>query len=493
MKSLSDKAGFLILANLIKYSIGFVLPMVLVRMLSQTDYGTYQQLILVATAATGIMTLGLPTSVYYFYHHVALQVRATLIVQTTLLVTAGGLIAGAFVFLGARTLSGFLGNPSMAGLLAISAIALPFTIASEHCMSFVISQNRFQMAVFFETVETVLRLFLVLAPLRLGYGLTGVITCMVMFSIVRWAGRNAYLFFASGVTFSGWSKSTFVRDQLDYSVPVAMVSVASLIGTTFNKGIIAAAFSPAQYAIYAVGNFPIPLATIFQASVADVLRSSLPPLVRDGNLEEVVRLVREATRKLSLIVLPSFVFLFGFSRQLITLLFTDRYHDSVDIFRIFILTVPLDMMILSAIPQVFGRTRLNFYINLISMVVLVVSSYVLLKTVGFYGAAIAAVASRYFSTMLFLILALKLTRSTLRQFFAWRHMLRTLLSSAVALFVAHGVVKLTGSNLLNLLLAGTVYSVGFLFVAWRAGALTQGDVSLMVRWAERFRPGRASR
>jgi len=191
VRTLSDKAGFLILANLIKYSIGFVLPMVLVRLLSHNDYGTYQQLNLVATAATGILTLGLPTSVYYFYHHVAANVRATLIAQTTLLVIAGGLVGGAVVFFGARPLSVYLGNPDMTRLLAISAIAIPFTIASKHCMAFVVSQDRFRLAVLFETVETVLRMVLVLAPLRMGYGLSGVIVSMVAFSLLRWAGRNA--------------------------------------------------------------------------------------------------------------------------------------------------------------------------------------------------------------------------------------------------------------------------------------------------------------
>jgi O-antigen/teichoic acid export membrane protein len=490
MKSLSHKAGFLILANLIKYSIGFVLPMVLVRMLSQTDYGTYQQLNLVSTAAVGIMVLGLPTSVYYFYHHVKEEVRATLIVQTTLLVALGGLIAGAFVFLDAGPLAAQLGNPEMAHLLAISAIALPFTIASEHCMAFVISQNRFQATVFFETLETVLRMVLVLAPLRLGYGLPGIIACLVAFSIARWLGRNSYLFLTSGVRFAGWSKFTFVREQLDYSLPVALTQVSSLIGNTFNKAIIAAWFSPAQYAIYAVGNFPIPLASIFQASVADVLRSSLPPLVRDGNLEEVVRLVREATRKLSLVVLPSFVFLFGFAPQLITLLFTKQYEDSVDIFRIFILQVPLDMLILSAIPQVFGRTRLNLYVNLFSMVMLIVSSWALLKAVGFYGAAIAYVASRYLGTMVFLWMSIKLTKSSLRRFFDWPHLLRTMVASGIALLAGRAVVGLTHSNFVNVLLAGSVYSVAFVIAAFPTGTLTPSDRAALARLLQKLRSKR---
>ncbi len=44
-------------------------------------------------------------------------------------------------------------------------------------------------------------------------------------------------------------------------------------------------------AIYSVGALEIPLDVIFQGSVANVLRASLPALVRDGNRREIVRVI----------------------------------------------------------------------------------------------------------------------------------------------------------------------------------------------------------
>ena len=52
-----------------------------------------------------------------------------------------------------------------------------------------------------------------------------------------------------------------------------------MIGMAFNKGVVAASFTPAEYAIYAVGALEIPLDVIFQISVHNILRASLPPLV----------------------------------------------------------------------------------------------------------------------------------------------------------------------------------------------------------------------
>lgn len=490
VKSLSDKAGFLILANLIKYSVGFVMPVVLVRLLSQSDYGTYQQLILISSAAMGILTLGIPSSVYYFYHHVGGSTRGTLIVQSTLLVGAAGIIAGIAIHLGSGVLSSQLGNPALIPLLGLYAVSVTVTIASEHCMAFIVSQGGFRLAVLFETGEVFLRVLLLITPLALGFGLHGIVVGLLLFAMVRFAVRNGFLFFAGNEDFSGATRSFFVRRQLGYSLPMAMVSLSSMVGSTFNKGIIAASFSPAQYAVYAVGNFPIPLSSIFQASVADVLRATLPPLVREGNHAEVARIVRESSRKLSTIVLPSFMFLFAFADQIITLFFTALYQDSISIFRIFVLSVPLDMLILSAVPQVYGRTRLNLYINLSTMVLLVVLSWTLLRWVGFYGAVIATVAVQYYSSSAFALVALRLTGSTVGQLFPVGHLLRVLLAAALAALAGRATLGLVHPALLEVMVAGTVYSLVFLALALTIGILSRQDVQLMRGWIYRFLPQR---
>jgi len=63
MRSLSDKAILLIISNLIKYAVGFFLPVVLVRLLDQHDYGSYQQLLLVGNTTVSIRAFGIPTSI----------------------------------------------------------------------------------------------------------------------------------------------------------------------------------------------------------------------------------------------------------------------------------------------------------------------------------------------------------------------------------------------------------------------------------------------
>lgn len=484
--SLSDRAGFLIVANLVKYAVGFVMPMVLVRLLSQSDYGSYQQMILIGTAAIGVLTLGLPTSIYYLYHHVGNRKIPALLVQTTLMLAASGLLATVVIFLASDQFSSMLNNPSMSGLLQIYALSLVFMIGSEHCLHFMIAQNQYGRAVVFEVAETFIRVLTLLIPLWLGYGFTGLIIGIVIYSAMRFIVRNAYLFRKWTGNMVDAFQNTSVREQLAYSIPVALVSLAGLIGSTLNRGMLAATVTPAFYAIYAVGALEIPLDVIFQSSVANVLRASLPPLVRDGNLDEVVRVMREAVRKLSTIVLPSFIFLLGHSHQFIVLLFTTKYAESVTVFQIYLWLVPLHMLVLSPIPQVFGKPKLNFYIVLATTSLLLVLGYVLLKTVGFYGPALAMVITQYIQVGVFFVVVLRLTKSTMARLLPWNHMLRVVAAAGLSLVVSNQFDYLTASGLLNLCLSGVIFSLAFFAAGWFMGVFSPDDIHLLKRWVTRI-------
>jgi O-antigen/teichoic acid export membrane protein len=488
--SLSDKAGFLIVSNFIKYLIGFVMPMVLVRLLDQHDYGTYQQMVLIATAAIGIMTWGLPSSVYYFYHHVTRERIPALVAQTSFLLGISGAITAAAIFFASFSIADQFNNPSMASILKLYAFSIAFMIASEHYIPFMIAQNRYLLTLATEVGESVIRIFVLLAPLWLGYGLVGLVAGIVSYTALRFVVRTLRLLLAKDMHFAGWSKYRFPLDQLGYSVPIALASLVWLIGETFNKGLLAASFTPKDYAIYAVGALSIPLDSIFQASVGNVLRASLPPMVRDGNFAAVVSVLRESTRKLSIIVLPSFIFLFGHAHEFITVLFTMRYEESVRIFQLFVCVVPLHMLMLSPIPQVFGRPRIVLYITLGVTAVYVLLSYALLKTVGFFGPAIAAIAIQYISTSAFIVVVLRLTRTTLLRLFPVIHLSRVVFASLFGLLVAKRASDLMPSRLLDLVFAGAVFSVTFLLLAYLIGVFTPGDREMIRRWIAKIAPVR---
>jgi O-antigen/teichoic acid export membrane protein len=485
MTSLSDKAGFLIAANFVKYAVGFVMPMLLVRLLTKADYGTYTQLQLIANVSTGVLVLGLPSSVYFFYQRDA-QGRTALVHQTVLMLMISGVLTALVLMVGAPHFAATTNNPEVGRWLPLYAVSIGLGIASEHFVHFRIAQDRYASAVMFETGETIVRVAVCVVPLLLGYGLPGVIWCIVGMTIARFLLRQYVLLREFGLKLR--REHFIVGEQLAYALPMCLTSVVGLVSSSLDRMIVAANFDPAQYALYTVGALEIPLDTIFQVAVANVLRASLPPLVREGRFDEIVRLVRESVRKLSVIMLPSFVFLHGFSQEFITLLFTKNYADSVAVFRIYLWLVPLHMMILSPIPQVFGRTRINLTIVAFVSAVHLVTSFLLLKWIGYLGPAISNVAAAYLIAALYFAMGVKLLRTSPLKLLPLTMWAKVIAAALVALFVCRQVFP-SGSEmrLVQFALAGGLYAVCFLAAALALRCFTASDRQLAMRWAGRMR------
>lgn len=486
MASLSDKAGFLIAANLIKYAVGFVMPMVLVRLLSKHDYGTYQQLALLGTLGVAIMVLGLPNSIYYFYDRKDPALNKTLTLQTVAVMICSGALTAAALIFGATMISAFIKNDALAPLLTYYGISVGLLIGSEHFVQFMIAQDRYKVAVVIETAETMLRVAILVLPVLAGYGLMGLVMSLCGYALLRFCFRTVWVLMPLRRIQVRAVPPWFARQQLAYSLPLSLMLLAGLLGAMLDKAIVATVFTPAQYAIYSVGALEIPLDAIFQASVATVLRASMPALIREGHHGQVVRLLHESVRKLAFIVLPSFVFLFGYSYEFITVLFTNEYAESVKVFRIYLFLVPLNMFILSPVPPAYGRTRFNFYVVATVTAIHVCLSFALLHWLGFYGPAISAISTSYLLSCFYFIFARRLTGGTVGSLLPLGTLAKVLTSAAFALLISKFVLGSFAQSLLGLVASGALFAVVWLPSCAAAGGFTEGDRELARRWLRRL-------
>jgi len=491
--TLSDRAGILIIANIMKFAIGVVLPMSLVRLLNPSEYGTYQQLNLIGTVAASLMLLGLPTSVYYFFGSQLEKRTGALVSQTTWMLVGSGILTAVCLALAADYFATRMSNPAITNLLPAFAVAVGLTIAAEHSYAVMVSRDRYLQALGFEAGEALLRMGLMLAPIALGFGMPGLMLGLVLFAAGRLLIRGTLLFRGNqGSQMFAWD-AQFVAQQLKYAIPMALLALISLVGSTVNRGVIAAGFSPSDYAIYSVGCMAFPFATVFQSSVSNVLRAKFPALVADGNYAEIARIIRESVRKLSLLALPIFVFLFVNADLFITTLFTEEYRASVKVFRVTVCELPLEMFILSSVPQVFGKTKLNLYVNTVRNIYMGVATWALVSVMGMLGAALAAVSAEYVTVLLFFLTATKLTRSSFFHITPVPAILKVFLATVPGALASHYLGGFSTTPILNLAIAGGVYGLCYLPCALGLGVFTRSDRELALRWIGRVVPAMASR
>src|SRR5262249_25440517 len=98
-------------------------------------------------------------------------------------------------------------------------------------------------------------------------------------------------------------------------------------------------FDPADFAIYSVGCFQVPLLGMLSTSFASAINPDLARHKETGNNRAILRLWVEVMHKLALFSVPVFALLFVLRREFITVLFTANYEASVPIFAVNLITM----------------------------------------------------------------------------------------------------------------------------------------------------------
>jgi len=482
LKHLSDKAGLLVILNIFKYAIGFFIPIFLVRVLTKLEYGTYQQLLLIGAAASRILIIGLPSSVYYYYNLVTGVKRRSLVSQTAILTFLTGFAGAAGIYLARHQIAASMDNNLLVNLIPIYVIYILFYVSSEYVKDTLISKDLYKLAVGMQGSEALIRFTVIVVPLLLGGGLTELIISIASYAVIRFVAFTIIIRDEITPIDRHTLDAGFVKEQLKYAIPLALSSVIGIIGRLLDRIIISTTFTTSQFAIYSVGAIEIPLDYIFQRSVANVLRATLPPLVKEKNFDEIVRIWRSSVRKLAFIILPVFIFLMLFSYEFIVLLFTDDYRESVNVFRIYLLLVPLHMFVLSVLPQVFGQTKITMKITMVTVLSNVALSIALVMTIGYYGPAIATVITTYMASCIFFVIAMKLLERKALELFPLKDIAGILLIAVIAGSVARYIGYAMEPGVVQFVVAGAVFGLLYLGIASITGVLTDEDKRLIIRW-----------
>ena len=77
----------------------FIMPLVLVRFMSQSDYGVFSQFYTLYTAIYVILALGLHTNIFYFYPTATKEDADKYVSNTAVLLLLFGLIGGAIMYI----------------------------------------------------------------------------------------------------------------------------------------------------------------------------------------------------------------------------------------------------------------------------------------------------------------------------------------------------------------------------------------------------------
>jgi O-antigen/teichoic acid export membrane protein len=340
--SLARSAFWLMGAKTVGFALAFALPLVLVRHLSQAEFGVYKQLFLLVSSAMTILPLGFVMSGFYFLpRHPTRRPRVAFNILF-FYVAVGGLAALVLLWQPAL-LATLFHDPTLAALATPVAILVFLMVAFSFLELIALADADVQGASVLIVVMTLTKTVLLVGAAFVFAS----IEALVYATIVQGLLQAATLLWYLNTRFPGFRRGPdwpLMRAQLMYAMPLGTAAILSVVQGDLPSYFIAHYFDAATYAIYAVGCFQLPFLSILSESVGSVMIPAVSRLQLEDKASEIVQLSARLMRALAAIYFPLCVFLLVAGRDFLTVLFTVRYIDSWPIFAINLALIPLSIL-----------------------------------------------------------------------------------------------------------------------------------------------------
>lgn len=341
-RSLTKNAFWLTVAKTVAFCGTFLLPILLVRQLSQAEFGLYKQIFLAVNTMMAILPLGFAMSAFYFLPREPDR-KGQVIFNIVSFYLFVGTISGMALVIWPGLLAVLFNSPELTGYgRLVGLVALLWTASSFFEMVAVAHGETYFGALF--VVGSHLSRAAALLAAALGIGtLNALIYAALVHGVLQCGVLWAYL--VSRFPGFWWHVDwQMMRRQFAYAMPLGIAGLLWMMQTDLHQYVVSHRFGPEAYAIYAIGIFQLPVLAILRESVGAVMIARVSELRNNGEIREILLLTARMMRKLAFLLLPMCAFLFVTRREFIEFLFTAEYLASVPLFTINLIMIPLSII-----------------------------------------------------------------------------------------------------------------------------------------------------
>ena len=455
------------------FMITFLTPVLLVRVFSQADFGTYKQFLLIASTP---YLIGCAFSECLFYFLPKDPARSgRYVMNAMLMLFASGLLCFGVMMYYASGIAGLMSNTALESFVPLMSLYLLFMLMGTVLEISMISHKRYTLAAGTYVISDVLRAAFLVVPALVTHSLVWALMGSVVFFAIRVVAAFAYLRwdFGNDVRFD----RQLLKEQWAYAMPYSLAGIVFVIQQNYHQYAVALFFDQVTFAIYAVGCLQIPLVDFLVTPTSNVMMVRMSEQLRDGKAESLVPIWHDTTRKLALLFFPFVGLLVVNAYPLITLLFTTAYAASVPIFMVWCLSILLAIFQTDGVLRVFAQIRYLFVTNVARMILLLLFMGWFLSTFHLMGAVMITLAGMVMAKVMALLRVRKVFATSYAGLLPWKSLGGTTVAAMVA--AIPGIIlnaKLAVPTLVLLPISGMAYMATYTAVALALGLLTKDEI-----------------
>jgi O-antigen/teichoic acid export membrane protein len=346
--TLARRVIWLASAKGLAFALASALPLILVRSLSQTEFGLYKQVFLVVNTAITMLPLGFAMSAFYFLPRCGRE-PGRVVFNIVLFHSMIGGLAGLALLVYPGLLEVIFGSHELVVHAPGLALLVFLAIATSVLEIVAVANGEVAVAARLIVVTYLAKTLLLLGAVWLVPSIEALITAAALHYVLQ----GALLFWYLGSRFPRfWAARDWpmLGAQMGYALPLGAAGMLSMAQFDLHSYFVARSFDAATFAIYAVGCFQLPFLQIVNESVGAVMIPTVNRLQFENQPGEIVQLVARMMRKLAALYFPLYACLLVIGREFVTVLFTERYQASWPIFAVNLTLIPLCILTAACDP-----------------------------------------------------------------------------------------------------------------------------------------------
>jgi O-antigen/teichoic acid export membrane protein len=451
----------------------------LARTLPLEELGTYRQVILLTNTVSGLLSLGLPLSLFYFLPRLEdRREKSRFAVQTLVILTVIGILSA----IGALVLNTYIAlrfnNPRLEQVLPYAAPLFLTGILIKYLAPLLLSLDRARLAGVFRVIQafsvsSVLVLLVALGePLRWALF---AMACAEGLSLLLGLWIQHRL-----LPLAGWGSGPLLRQQLIYALPLGLSGMIGLLSRQVDQFMISMYMDPERFALYSVGATEVPIVPLLLRSAGSVILPQMAGFWAAKDFQSFSDLFSATQRKLSLVCIPVTVVFIALAKPFLIFLYGDVFEASAGVFRIYGLIQLNRLFLFGILLQAMGHTRMLLMGEIAFMIMNIIGNWLLLRWVGFMGPAIATELAGIVIMVFYTWQIGRKSPLSRREFYRTGDLMPFLFASTVAAVAAWLVSLVTQPPMLALLSGGTLFVVVYVGVLLLTGSLQENEI----RWLD---------
>ncbi len=381
-QSLREQSAWLLIAKIIGFSFSFMLPLLIVRYLTQDEVGHYREAFQVIMNVATLLPMGVSMSAFYFLARETEDRRGAAIFNILLFNFVVGGLACLFLCLYPQSIGNIFQSDELTKMAPKIGVIIWIWVFSTFLETVAIANQEAKVATGFIILAQFSKTLLMGGAVLIF----ATVESFLYAAMIQGILQTFILFWYLGSRFPGfWRRFDvkFFRTQLVYALPFGLAGVLWIAQNDIHNYFVGYKFSSADFAIYAYGCFEIPLMTMLAESVTSVLIPRMNALQQAGDRDEMIRLTARAMQKLAFFYFPIYVFLMITANTFIITLFTEKYEASAPVFMINLTLLPFSILITDPIVRSFKELGRIFLLT--RLLVLCVMVCVLYFGLGYFG------------------------------------------------------------------------------------------------------------